>query len=490
MLIYGILRKGDLSMIDFKKIYFGCADANTEAERNPATFNKVFFDPYGHLEELISGDKFILRGRKGDGKTAYSAQLSLVGSKHGVYVHQRSLDNFNNTVFSKIKTYDNLGGNPYISFWRCILLIECVGMIYKYEPNIQTPGFVNIVDALSRYGFLATDNDISVTVSKLVEANSVLSLKDIFQHSRKYSRETELRGADQIYTAISNSIKNIYLTKSFILIIDGLDDILNSTEFKAEIITGLIRAAEEINRVFKHTTLSIKTIILIRDDILNLCRDPNQSKIVRDSGIHLSWTIQDNPYESDLIKLVEKRVDDVTGEEGSFMQMWTDVFPERIYTKNTLDYVLDNIIYRPRDILQFFLEVQKEFIPNNQLTIEKIKTALARYSDEYFVDAMRDELTGFFPNDAVTLLPDILIQMGTRYFYLSEFEKICQHYPEFDNVSSRLILEKLFDAGYIGQHRPREGLDYTVFSYRNPREKFVPNHECIVHRGLTRALTI
>ena len=103
---------------------------------------------------------------------------------------------------------------------------------------------------------------------------------------------------------------------------------------------------------------------------------------------------------------------------------------------------------------------------------------------------MRDELTGFFPNDAVTLLPDILTQMGTRYFYLSEFEKICQHYPEFDNVSSRLILEKLFDAGYIGQHRPREGLDYTVFSYRNPREKFVPNHECIVHRGLTRALTI
>lgn len=280
-------------MIDFNKIYFGCSDANTEAERNPSTFNKVFFDPHGHLKELISGDKFILRGRKGDGKTAYGAQLKLVGSEYDTYVYQRSLDNFNNTVFAEIKTYDNLGGNPYISFWRCILLIECVGMIYKYQPNIQTAGFVNIVDALSRYGFLATDNDISVTVTKLVEANSVLSLKDVFQHSRKYSREIELRGAEQIYTAIRNSIQNIYLTKHFLLVIDGLDDILNSTEFKAEIITGLIRAVEDINRAFKNTTLSIKTIVLIRDDILNLCRDPNQSKIVRDSGIRLSWTIQD-----------------------------------------------------------------------------------------------------------------------------------------------------------------------------------------------------
>lgn len=477
-------------MIDFKKIYFGCSDANTEAERNPSTFNRVFFDPHGHLEELISGDKFILRGRKGDGKTAYSAQLKLVGSEYDTYVYQRSLDNFNNTVFAEIKTFDNLGGNPYISFWKCILLIECVGMIYKYEPNIQTAGFVNIVDTLGRYGFLATDNDISVTVTKLVEANSVLSLKDVFQHSRKYSREIELRGAEQIYTAIRNSIQNIYLTKHFLLVIDGLDDILNSTEFKAEIITGLIRAVEDINRAFKNTTLSIKTIVLIRDDILNLCRDPNQSKIVRDSGIRLSWTIQDDPYESDLIKLVEKRVDDVTGVEGSFVQMWNDVFPESIGAKDTLEYVLDNIIYRPRDILQFFLEVQKEFVPNRQLTVEKIQTALARYSDEYFVDAMRDELTGFFPNDAVTLLPDVLSQMGTRYFYLSEFEKECENYPEFDNVSSRLILEKLFAAGYIGQHRPREGLDYTVFSYRNLREKFNPNHECIVHRGLTRALTI
>lgn len=53
-----------------------------------------------------------------------------------------------------------------------------------------------------------------------------------------------------------------------------------------------------------------------------------------------------------------------------------------------------------------------------------------------------------------------------------------------------MILEKLFNAGYIGQQRPREKKDYTVFSYRNPRESFQEEHECILHRGLMRALTI
>ena len=115
---------------------------------------------------------------------------------------------------------------------------------------------------------------------------------------------------------------------------------------------------------------------------------------------------------------------------------------------------------------------------------------MARYSVEYFVDAMCDELTGFFPDEVVTHLPDILSKMGTKYFYLSDLENECNHYPEFKDMPVRMILEKLFNAGYIGQQRTRGKKDYTVFSYRNPRESFQEEHECILHCGLMRALTI
>lgn len=130
------------------------------------------------------------------------------------------------------------------------------------------------------------------------------------------------------------------------------------------------------------------------------------------------------------------------------------------------------------------------FTPGKQLTVEKVETALFKYSEEYFVDAMRDELTGFFPDDVVTLLPNILSKMGRRFFYLADFEAECSRYPEFKNIPLDVLLEKLFEAGYIGQHRPKDTREYTVFSYRNPREVFDEKDECIVHRGLIRALTI
>lgn len=299
-----------------------------------------------------------------------------------------------------------------------------------------------------------------------------------------------MSNSEEIYNAILRIIKNIYLTNRFIFIIDGLDDILNNTEFKAEIITGLIRASDIINSSIKKCTINVKIILLIRDDVLNLCRDPNLSKILRDSSIRLNWAIDNNPYESDLLKLVEKRVDIALNEENSLPKLWSKLFPEKISNKSSLEYVLDNIIYRPRDILQFFIEAQKSYSINKNFSSEDLRSILSSYSNDYFIEALRDELTGFFPNDFVTKLPDILSHMGSQYFYLSKFENECNKYPEFKEISKADVLEKLFVAGYIGQHRPRDSGDYTVFSYRNFHEKFIAEHECILHRGLLRALTI
>ena len=89
-----------------------------------------------------------------------------------------------------------------------------------------------------------------------------------------------------------------------------------------------------------------------------------------------------------------------------------------------------------------------------------------------------------------TALPDVLSKMGTQFFYPVEFAKQCANCLAFKDVDTNRVLEALFQAGYIGQHRPREKNDYTVFSYRNPREQFQPEHECILHRGLMRGLTI
>ncbi len=484
-------------MINLKDVYFGCAAAENEVAQNPKVFKKVFFDPHEYLKELISGHRFLLRGRKGDGKTAYASQIQLTAEENDICVRQRSLNNFNNTMFEKLEPYRQLGGNPYISLWKCILMIEAVGMIDECEPNIQNKDFVEVAELLKKHGFLTKDNDIPATVNRLVETEFSLNLRGMFQFVKKYSSNDSLNGPGEIFSIIKASIQNTCITtKKFILIVDGLDDIqLGNTGFRADIIVGLIRAVDELNREMntekaaRNGTIAVKVNLLIRDDILNLCRDPNISKIVRDMGIKLSWTIiQEDIYRSDLIRLVSKRIDEVTGEEDSFQRVWKEIFPEKIEGRDSLSYILDNIIYRPRDILQFFVELQKEIVPGEALAVGKIKSVLRAYSEEYFVKTMEDEMTGFFPDEVVNCLANILAGMEDRYFRLEEFEKECSAHQEFKDVAPRSVLEKLFDAGYIGQRRPRNQKDYTVFSYRNSKESFRVDHECILHRGLMKAL--
>lgn len=52
------------------------------------------------------------------------------------------------------------------------------------------------------------------------------------------------------------------------------------------------------------------------------------------------------------------------------------------------------------------------------------------------------------------------------------------------------MLEELFKDGYIGQHRQKADKEITVFRYRNHRENFDEKDECIIHRGLQRALIV
>ena len=476
----------------FKDVFLGWSDSDTEAERNPKMFMKVFFDPDNNIEELLNGFRYIVSGRKGDGKSAYSARINLLEEERNICTAKKTINNFNNIIFEQLSTYSNLGGNPYISFWKCILMIEAVKLINEKQTFIADKNFNALVDSLKEVGFLETE-DIARTVTKLVETNTCFNLKDIFSKGKKSSSEKILQGTEEIYLAIRRIIENLYFSDSKnYLLIDGLDDILSVENFNPKVITGLIRASDEINKYFRKKTLFVKVIIFIRTDVLAVCRDTNISKILRDSLIELSWKIDDisEASNSRLFQLIKKRFDNAWTEDVSFNNIWNEIFQPVIFGKSSLEYVLDNIIYRPRDILQFMVEAQKVYSTGHVISETMLQSVLHNYSNNYFVNAMQDELTGFFPDSMVTILPTVLSKMGQQYFKIEDFEKECQSYKEFDDVDLTSLLRKMFDDGYIGQHRPKEIKDYTVFKYRNPRESFVEEHECIIHRGLMRSLTI
>ena len=101
---------------------------------------------------------------------------------------------------------------------------------------------------------------------------------------------------------------------------------------------------------------------------------------------------------------------------------------------------------------------------------------------------MRDELTGILDDSIVTAIPGILSSMGTRKFKECDLEAS----PELKelNCTAHQLLEIMYNAGYIGQIRCRNGKKLLSFRHINPYDKYNAKDECIVHRGITKAVNI
>ena len=103
----------------FKEYQFGFADAAKEYTIFPEIFEKAFFDPRGIIDQLMNRWAFMLVGRKGVGKSAFSSKiLSLSEENDNLYSTQMMLNDFEFSTFSKTKIDSNVNGTQkYKSSW-------------------------------------------------------------------------------------------------------------------------------------------------------------------------------------------------------------------------------------------------------------------------------------------------------------------------------------------------------------------------------------
>lgn len=476
-------------------VTFGTTDAETELIRTPEIFDNCFFDPDNNIEELIDGYRFVVSGRKGDGKSAYLAKMIRLSETDGLLeVITENLENLNSKSFDRFTDEDLAGGKRYVPMWKCIFLIELVKFIENRNFNVQVNNYRSIVDALERIG-LIDGTSLEDTITKLESADFSISVNNWITYGRHRENQVVLKGARDISNTLIKTLDSIYLSDiKFRMIFDGLDDILRSKKFNVDIITGLIRAASEINNHFSNKTLKFKTIVLIRKDILDKCRDPDISKVKTASQISLSWKVEGDPFSSNLSKLILARFNANEPMYSDFKTLWLDYFPQSIDGKNSLTYMLENTLYKPRDILMFFAIAQK-VIKSNGDRVDQVqfKSILKKYSEDYFYPYMMDELTGFLIDDAITELRIIISKIGMRRFSCNLFANEMKLHSVFDGIKAEDVLKLLFERGYIGQYRSRPNHPKEEFCFQvhiNPEEVYDPDDDCFIHTGLLRALGI
>lgn len=479
-----------------KEYTFGFADSETEFVRNPEIFKTAFYDPQDILNKLLDGNQFILIGNKGVGKTAYSAKIrSLVDENENLNAHQVSLANFEFGTFATLSREDFSGSQKFKQAWDLTLLIEVYKFLNEISDYSSVESFYNIIQFLKSNNLMTIDSINTTVMSfnglelaykdfiKLVLGKKVNSIKD-------YS----IKGLIDYF---QKGLKDIDFnsTKSY-LIIDGLDDILRYEKTKIEILSGLFRSIKHLNDYFYINRINIKIIILAREDILSSITDPDFNKIKRDEGISIAW---DNNHH--LMEMLKLRFQFSGLDKDKLDNCWTEIFPEKINKQSTFIFVLEHTLSRPRDLLQFLVQCQREFPNLEKINHSQLKYVLGKFSSSHFYEEMKNELTGFIKDADIEKLALVFTDLGTTDFSYRRFTSVANKY--FVNKNEEYLIKVfniLFDNGYLGQII--ESPDYDKkkkkqiiktrlkFKHRNPNLTINLNNKFTLHRGLYKALNL
>lgn len=490
-------------MQQLKDYQFGYADAAKEYSRIPKIFENAFYDKNGTINELLCGYNFLLIGSKGSGKSAYSAKIQSLAKKNykGKPFHACPimLDEFDFPTFNKTKFDKNLsGGKKFLESWKFLLFVAIYRYLYT-KLDYQDDVTANAMDYLTKIG-IDIDGDLKLDTFKLSKLK-ISGCCGPFGASIEGNRgiDSTVNYKDKLNFANSFLLKNlnkIFVNEKILFIIDGLDDILRYKKEQLDILSSLIRSIDYINDKMVRNGKGIKILLLIRTDLISLLTDPDLNKIIQDGAIKLNWNNDIKGLKSIVNLRFMNSNQDTTITKKSH-DYWADVFPPRIRSKDSCDYILDHTLLKPRDILQFLKECQRLYPDKERLTIGDVTNCLKEYSSNYFMGEMKNELTGLVSDDIIFTLPAVLKKISSSKFNIETIKNKFKEEPSSGNINDndiKLLLLKLFEAGYIGQVIPpmpgKKFRGSINFKYRNPATRIDYKQNFITHKGLIVGLGV
>ncbi len=473
-----------------KDFNLGFSDAKNELLRKPEILINCFYDNNNILGKLLDGDKYILLGTKGVGKSAYNAKIQLETENNPkMYVSSLELNDFDFSLFFKTSVDSNFkGGKQFKDPWDFLLLHMIYKVIYCDMQITEIPQVNDVINHLEKNG-LGLELKSKEIVKKLKS----------FKLGKGLELQFELLNEDEKFeysTLIKHSIDNMLEALSYIdfndrnlkILLDGLDDILRFKRDHIQILTSLIRSTDYLNTNFLKNKTPIKIILFIRQDIFSLLIDPDLNKIKRDWSEYLKWTDKID----DLKKLVELRLSS-SDKNKKYDTYWDKIFPTLIQERDSWEYILEHTLIKPRDILQFLLTCQYLFPESTLLTFKEINTALKDYSSEYFIHEMKNELSGFIDDKLIQELEQVFQRIGNNKFSYNKFSDLLKESnSKIDESIIKDILLRLFESGYIGhlQTNSRNKKQSVLFKHRNPGIKIDYKEYFIIHKGLHKALGV
>lgn len=480
-----------MDKMPINQIVFGKTDAFNELN----SFGQDYFvgsfvsNSKYHIEDFISGSRFFICGKKGTGKSALLKYLEchFMEEKANLVfpirfksdIEQIDKDDFeqiatNTDLILDEEKYDTstiLDQASYVLVWKTFLINQIImrasaGEYYVFKETENYRLLVSLLKCI--YGENKTPSIVMPKIKKgSVELTATFA--ENLSGTLKVELEFDPKKKRINYAKLSKKVYEIFSQLEFVhspvyVLIDELElSVRNKYQFEKDValVRDLIIAIDDMNTLCSNKGMQIHAIAAIRSEVLKNVRSAGYelTKPIEDRGIEINWFQKGGDYkENQLLKIIENKIH-ASEQMNSFPpteDVWKEYFVEDINGEETRKYILNNSLYRPRDVIRMMSAIHNHIGTSEKFTQETFDKAQQEYSGLMWTE-IKDELRLSYSEEEVDAIFILLnrITMPFTYEILSQrIAQLSKFYPRMPELlnSERLtqMLNKLYELGIIG----------------------------------------
>lgn len=337
-------KRGRRKAVTLRDLDFGPAAAEKDFD-----LPKYFVEtPY--FKRAQRGDRTLFVGRRGSGKTAMFMLLTedLMGPNNVVVdIAPRDYELLRLEGFLTEEFSTAHWRFVYGSIWRNVLLTEIVQKVIEYQQENPSLPISNALGQLMRFHDQNRDMfDLSFT-DRLTY--TIEQLEELTPHSNTDRNQEQVEHTLKSirFLEIENMLRDFTKERRVYVLIDHLDASWSTdNEQTCLLVAGLIHEADRLNT---YVTPDLRIIVFLRSDIFDVVK-VKDSEVDKRSKDTIRWT-------SALLKeMIARRIGIAKGfdlDGRGVEEAWHDVFCTHVGEEDTIAYILDRTLLRPRDVLQF-----------------------------------------------------------------------------------------------------------------------------------------
>lgn len=450
-----------------------------------------YFLPVPESDQIKSGKKSYVIGRKGTGKTAIVSYLSSVSNEE-FSSEKLSFKNFPFNELYRLDDQQYTKPNQYITLWKYIIYSTVVRMMAqqpKIDPLLKKkirkvypePNASDLKGLLKKW----TAGDFSVSI-----------LGSGFSFANFFSRKSETTWVERV-DHLEEFIKHNCDTSTYLIMFDELDEDYKEMLERfvgggyIHLLTSLFKAVQDIRSIMDREGKRIFPVVFLRDDIFDLITDADKTKW-RDLTTSLDWTL---PKIKSLLKY---RIEKSAGiSNADFLETWHSLF-DNVSTPyaagrkslHSLDFITRSTQGRPRDYIHYLQVCAESQLENGGGRIDKktVVSADKTYSN-YLKSELSDEIHGVIPDIANVFR--VLSQIRKWILSVEEFTAVFDDYVEkglIQTQDSGFVLQTLFYFSVVGNVSRNHQVH--IFRHEHPEAVLNFSENLVIHRGLMKSLQI